>query len=459
MNVHEYLEVHRERILQELIEFVRIPSVSTDPAYQSGIQSAVEWIVKQFKSIGEFDVQVLQTQKHPVVHARWNGAPDKPTLLIYGHYDVQPPDPLDKWRTAPFEPEVRDGRLYGRGVSDDKGPMFIPIKVAEAFFATTGTLPVNISFMIEGGEEIGSPGLETLLRQYPDLFKADFVLSADGAMWRIDEPSITTASRGLVGLEFTLTGTIKDLHSGRYGGAVANPLHAMAQLVATLHDPDGRVAIEGFYEYVTDISSEARTAIQKLPFDEQNFLNSIDAPDLFGEPGYTTLERLWIRPTLEVNGLWGGYQGPGSKTVIPNEAHAKLTSRLVPHQQPDDIQAKIILHLERHCPPGVRLSIQSGSHGALPYEIPGDHIGLKIAAEVLEQVYHKPAVYVRMGGTLPVSELFKRILNQDTIFFSFSTADEDFHAPNEFFRLNRLYEGLNAWAMYWEKLTQVTLYL
>lgn len=456
MSVHQYLTTNRERFLSELFEFVRIPSVSTDPTYEEHIRKAVEWVAACFKAAGPFEVQILQTERHPVIYANWQGHPGVPTILIYGHYDVQPPDPLDKWLSPPFEPQIRDGRIYGRGVSDDKGPMFIPIKVAEAFFATTGKLPLNIRFMIEGGEEIGSPGLEPLLRDHPDLFKADFVLSADGAMWRIDEPSITVSSRGLVGLEFTLNSASKDLHSGRYGGAVANPLHAMAQLVASLHTPAGRVAVAGFYDQVQELSLEERSDLQNLPFDEKQFIRPMGAVEPLGEQGYSTLERLWTRPTLEVNGLWGGYQGPGSKTVIPNEAHAKITCRLVANQQPEDIQAKVIQHLEQHCPPGVRLNIQPDSHGARPYAIPSQHMGLKIAAEVLEQVYHQQPLLVGMGGTLPVSELFKRILDQETVFFSFSTADEDFHAPNEYFRLNRFYEGLTAWALYWERLANVT---
>jgi acetylornithine deacetylase/succinyl-diaminopimelate desuccinylase-like protein len=380
------------------------------------------------------------------------GAAGKPTIIVYGHYDVQPPDPLDRWTSDPFRPEVRDGCLYARGVSDDKGPMLIPIKVAQAYFETAGALPVNIQFLFEGEEEIGSPSLEPFIRQHAEMLKADFVLSADGAMWRIDEPSITVASRGLVGLEFTLAGPGKDLHSGRHGGAVANPLHALARLVASLHTPDGRAAVAGFYDAVKDLSPEEKAALLNLPFDERMYLEQVGAAAAFGEAGCTTLERLWTRPTLEVNGMWGGYQGPGSKTVIPAEAHAKITCRLVPNQQPGDIADKIVRHLESHLPSGVHLSIQRDRHGALPYRIPADHIGLKIAEMALREVYDQQPLFVRMGGTIPVSEVFKRVCGLETVFFSFSTADEDFHAPNEFFRLHRLDEGLQAWAIYWERL-------
>jgi acetylornithine deacetylase/succinyl-diaminopimelate desuccinylase-like protein len=412
-------------------------------------------VATHLTNAGFGEARVIPTERHPLVYAEWLGAPGKPTIIIYGHYDVQPPDPMEKWLSDPFHPDTRDGRLYARGVSDDKGPVLIPIKVAQAFFETSGALPINVKFLLEGEEEIGSPSLEPFIQANTELLKADFVLSADGAMWRIDEPSITVASRGMTGLEFTLTGPGKDLHSGRHGGAVANPLHALAQLVATLHTADGRVAVEGFYDEVETLSPTDKNAIVALPFDEQDYLQQIGASAALGEPGYATLERLWTRPTLEVNGMWGGYQGPGSKTVIPAEAHAKITCRLVPKQQPDDIADRIIRHLELHLPTGVRLTVQRDAHGALPYSIPGDHVGLQIAETALYEVYGKQPLRVRMGGTIPVSEVFHRVCGLETVFFSFSTADEDFHAPNEYFRLHRLYEGLEAWAVYWERLGAV----
>jgi acetylornithine deacetylase/succinyl-diaminopimelate desuccinylase-like protein len=488
-SVLDHLRANHKRILSDLIAFASIPSVSSDAAYKGEMQRAARWAVDQLTNAGPFNAQIIPTERHPLVYAEWLGAPGKPTILVYGHYDVQPPDPLDKWRSAPFKPEVRphpvsnqrfdqaelrsatpsppagrensgaqreELRLYARGVSDDKGPLLIPIKVAEAYFATEGLLPVNVKFLIEGEEEIGSPSLTPFIRDHADLLEADFVLSADGAMWRIDEPSITVASRGSVGLEITLTGASKDLHSGRHGGAVANPLHAIAQLVASLHTADGRIAVDRFYEAVEELSAEDKAAILNLPFDEQAYLAQVGAPAGFGEPGYSTLERLWTRPTVEVNGMWGGYQGQGSKTVIPYEAHAKITCRLVPKQQPDDIADKVIRHLETHLPLGVRLHVQRDSHGALSYRIPADHVGLAVARAVLREVYQQEPLLVRMGGTIPVSELFKRFMGLETVFFSFSTADEDFHAPNEFFRVNRLYEGLEAWARYWERLAGIS---
>lgn len=451
-----YFAAHRERILAELIEFAAIPSISTDPAHRADIERAAAWVADQIAAAGPFDVQIMPTDRHPVVFGQWFGAAGKPTVLIYGHYDVQPPDPLDKWISPPFTPTIRQDRLYARGISDDKAPIFQAIKAAQAFFATQGALPINVKFMFEGEEEIGSPSLEPFIRAHTDLLAADFVISADGGMWRVEEPSLTVSSRGLAGLEFTLTAAAKDLHSGRHGGAVANPLHAMAELIAGLHTPDGRVNVAGFYDDVVELSAEERAAIAALPFDEAAYLAEVGAPALFGEPGYSTLERQWIRPTLEVNGLWGGYQGPGVKTVTPSEAHAKITCRLVPNQNPTDIIAKIVHHLETHVPAGVRLTISPEVHTALPYAIPADHFGLVVAGKALEQTFGVRPVVVRMGGTVPVCEVFKRVMGLETVFFSFSTADEDFHAPNEFFRIPRLYQGLEGWARYWELLGEAT---
>jgi acetylornithine deacetylase/succinyl-diaminopimelate desuccinylase-like protein len=449
-----YLAAHHDQILAELIEFARIPSVSTDPRHRGDMTRAADWVAARLRGAGPVDVRVLPTGGHPVVYGEWLGAPKAPTLLVYGHYDVQPADPLARWQSEPFVPEVREGRLYGRGVSDNKGPMLIPLEVTQAFFATRDALPLNVKFIFEGEEEIGSRNLEPFLTANRAILHADSVLSADGAMWRSDEPSVTIASRGVSGLEFSLTGANRSLHSGRYGGSIANALHAMAELVASLHTNDGRVAVDGFYDDVAALPDDERREIAELPFDDARFLAEVGAPATFGEPGYSTLERQWTRPTLEVNGMWGGYQGEGSQTVTPNEAHAKISCRLVPDQDPDGIRALVARHLETHLPAGVTLRIGGDRHAARPYRIPSDHPGLATAERVLEQVYKRKALRVRMGSTLPVSELFKRLLGIDTVFFSFSTADEDFHSPNEFFRVRRLHEGLEAWARYWDSYAQ-----
>ncbi|MGH9144978.1 MAG: dipeptidase [Vicinamibacterales bacterium] len=448
-DVLAHLRAKGDRILSKLVEFASIPSVSTDPAHAADIDRAARWVAAEAAAAGPFLVRTLPTAGNPVVYGEWLGAPGKPTVLVYGHYDVQPADPLEKWHSPPWTPTVREGRLYARGVSDDKGPMLIPIAVAAAFFATAGRLPVNIKLLFEGEEEIGSRHLEAFVRQHKALLAADVAVSADGAMWRIDEPSLTVASRGLCGLELTVAAAAKDLHSGRHGGGVANPLHAMATLVASLHEPNGRVAVAGFYDAVRELPASERAAIAALPYDEATYLAQVGAPCGFGEPGYTTLERQWTRPTLEVNGMWGGYQGPGQKTVIPSEAHAKMTCRLVPDQQPDQVAARVKRHLEAHALPGTRLSLSIADHGSRATHISRDHFALTAADAALQATYGVRPLVVRMGGTVPIAELFQRHLGLDTVFFSFSTADEDFHAPNEFFRVQRLHEGLEAWARYW----------
>lgn len=452
-----YLEANRDRVLAELIEFAAIPSISADPAHRADVRAAAEWLAGRLAAAGPFAVEILPTAANPVVYAEWLGAPGAPTILVYGHYDVQPVDPIDKWVSDPFVPTVREGRLYARGVSDDKGPVMIPVAVAEAFFKTTGALPLNVKCLFEGEEEIGSPSLAGFIAAQADRLRADVVISADGAMWRIEEPSLTVASRGLVGLEFTLTGAAKDLHSGRHGGAVANPLHAMAQLIASLHDEDGRVAVAGFYDDVRELPNAERAEIAALPFDEAAYLRQVGAAAAFGERGYSTLERLWTRPTLEVNGMWGGYEGPGSKTVTPSEAHAKISCRLVPDQDPAGILAAVVAHLHAHLPTGVRLAVCPGDHAGRPYQIPADHPALGVAAAALQDVYGVAPLIVRMGGTVPVCEAFKQTLGLDTVFFSWSVADEDFHAPNEFFRINRIGEGLATWARLWERLGQTSV--
>ncbi len=445
-----HLEAGHERILGELKEFTAIPSVSTDPAHAADVRAAAAWVAAQLEAAGPLTVRTLLTPGASVVYAEWLGAAGAPTVLIYGHYDVQPVDPVEQWVSPPFTPSLRDGRLYARGASDDKGPMLIPIKVAAAFFAVHGRLPINVKFMLEGEEEIGSRHLEPFVAQNKDLLAADVVISADGAMWRIDEPSLTVANRGLAGLELTLKGPAKDLHSGRHGGSVANPLHAMARLIASLHQPDGRVDVAGFYDRVRELSPAERAEIAALPFDEAAYLAQVGATAAVGEPGYSTLERQWTRPTLEVNGLWGGYQGPGMKTVVPSAAHAKITCRLVPDQAPEEVETLVTRHLERHVPLGTTLTIDAGDHRARPAQIARDHPVLKAAEAALALVYGVRPLIVRMGGTVPVAEIFQRLMGLDTVYFSFSTGDEDFHAPNEFFRVHRLHEGLAAWAHLWD---------
>ena len=381
-----YLAAHTDRFIDELRAFVRIPSISTDPAYAGAIDEAARFVMARMESAGLENATLLPTEGHPLVYADWLHAGDAPTVLVYGHYDVQPADPLEDWASPPFDPEVRDDRLYGRGVSDDKGPMFIPLAVAEAFLQTSERLPVNLKLLIEGEEEMGSAHLAACVRYHRDRLHADFVLSADGAQWRPDLVSVNVANRGVVTLDVSLTTAAKDLHSGRYGGTVANAAHALGRLVASFHDGTGRVAVAGFYDDVRPPTRSERESMAAIPFDEAAYLAAVGAQAPVGEPGYTTLERQWLRPTLDVNGLGCGYQGPGVKTVIPHRAQAKISCRLVPDQTPERIRALLVRHCERHAPSGATLAFAEDGVGMPPARVREDHPALATVEGVLEEV-------------------------------------------------------------------------
>ena len=456
MTPEAFVQANTDRFVDELRAFVRIPSISTDPAYAASIEDAARFVAARMESAGLENVAVLATAGHPLVYADWLHAGDKPTVLVYGHYDVQPPDPLEDWSSAPFEPEVRDDRLYGRGVSDDKGPMFIPVCMAEAFLRTDERMPVNLKFVIEGEEEMGSAHLAEAVRQHRDRLKADVVLSADGAQWRPDLATVNVANRGIVTLDVCLTTAAKDLHSGRYGGTVANAAHALSRLVTSFHDDEGRVAVAGFYDNVRPPTNAERAAMAAIPFDEAAYLAAVGAVSPIGEPEYTTLERQWLRPTLDVNGLGSGYQGPGVKTVIPHRSRAKISCRLVPDQTPERIRALVVRHCERHAPPGASVSFEDDGVGMPPASVREDHPALAVVENVMEEVRGARPLRVRMGGSIPIGGIFRTELGIETVFFSFSTGDEDFHAPNEFFRLSSFRDGLLAWTRCFERLGQQT---
>ena len=440
--------LHTDEVLAALRLFAAIPSVSTDPAYAAAMQQGAAFLSDHMATCGLEHVTIRATAGHPLVTGDWLHAPGRPTILIYGHYDVQPPDPLDKWHSPPFDPTVRDGRLYARGVSDDKGPVMVALAALAAFLHTGHALPVNVKLLVEGEEEMGSAHLDAFVADQATELAADFVLSADGAMWRVDLPTVTVSSRGLCALELTVTGAAKDLHSGRHGGAVANPLQAISRLLAGLHRPDGSVAVTGFYDGVQVPDKAERAAVAGIPFDSAAYLGSLGALDGAGEQGWTLLERNWLRPTLELNGIWGGYAGPGTKTVIPAEAHAKISCRLVPRQDPLAILDRIEAHLRRECPPAVTLAVARAEGVSLPFAIAPDHPGVRPAMRVLRELYGGDVLPVRMGATIPIGGIFQQRLGLDTVFFSFATVDEDYHAPNEFFRLDRLRDGIAAWVRY-----------
>ena len=437
-----------ERSGHELASFLRIPSISGDPARRADMRRAAEWVAER---LAFANGRVVESDGHPVVLAEWLGAPDAPTILVYGHYDVQPPGDEAEWETPPFEPSVRDGRIYARGATDDKGPVVVALETARAFHEGTGGLPLNVRFLVEGEEEIGSPSLGAFLERHRDELTADLVVSADGAMWRSSEPSIAIAAKGLLALDLVVEGPAVDLHSGRHGGAVQNPNSALARIVATLHEADGTVAVPGFYDQVEPLAEADRAALGRVPFDEEAYRAEVGVSTLHGELGYSTLERLWARPTLEVNELRGG----GAFTVIPRAAYAHLTCRLVPAQEPEDVLAAIAAHVARQTLPGVEARIE-GRPGAVPaYAIGADHPAIRAADRALRTVYpDSEPLLVRIGGTLPAAVLFERTLGLKTLLFSFSTADENLHAPNEFFRLNRLDEGIAAWRELWRLLAE-----
>jgi acetylornithine deacetylase/succinyl-diaminopimelate desuccinylase-like protein len=449
-----HLLANRPAILRRLGELLAARSVSTDPAYADGMAAAREILVDRLAGAGFAKVRLIEAGGHPVVYGEWLGAPGKPTVLVYGHYDVQPPDPVDAWTSPPFAATERDGRLYARGASDDKGPSSIALETLAAFLAVEGRLPVNIKVLLEGEEEIGSATLGAILERHRDLLMADAVLSADGGRWRADIPTIAVGSRGIAALEFTVTTAVKDLHSGRYGGTVPNALHVAARLVASLHDADGRPAVDGFLDGVEPPPDSERAALPAIPFDDDAYYRDLGTEPA-GEPGYGTLERLWYRPTIDCNGLWGGYTGAGGKTVIPNQAHAKLSFRPVAGQDPDAVTDAVIRHLEARCPPGARIETRPG-HPSTAYALPADHPLLLAAEAALGETAGTPPLRVRNGATLPLSDLIRSALGIETVMFSFSTADEDFHAPNEFIRLSAFDDGFAAWVAVLRRLGGMT---
>ncbi|MGI9420916.1 MAG: dipeptidase [Geminicoccaceae bacterium] len=430
--------------LNRLIALIREPSVSTDPSFEVGMEGARRLLEMRLKVTGFEGVRRIDAGGHPALYAEWLGAPRRPTFLVYGHYDVQPSDPVDQWSSPPFEPVVRDGRLYDRGASDDKGPASIAIDAMAAFLTVEGALPVNVKVLIEGEEEIGSASLPGLLACHRDLLDADAVISADGASWRPDLNTVNVGCRGTGGIEVTLRTAKKPLHSGRYGGIVPNALHELARLIAGLHDRDGRIVATGFYDGVRPPADEERAAIAAIPFDEPSLFASLDTEPR-GEAGFSALERLWLRPTLDVNGLWGGYQGAGDMTVIPNEAHAKITMRLVPGQDPARVRAAIESHLKASCASGASIEMNSNRGWTAAYELPADHPLLLAAERALAEPTGKPPLRVRIGASLPLTEIVRSTLGIDTVMFSFGIADEGFHAPNEFFRLSSIDEGFRGW--------------
>ncbi len=442
-----YLNEHKDQFIDELLGFLRIPSISSLFDHTHDVQEAAQWVEDRMKSAGIESVRIMPTGGHPVVYGDWLHAEGKPTVLIYGHFDTQPVDPLDLWHNPPFEPIIKDDRIYARGAGDDKGNLFIPIIVTEAVLKTRGKLPVNLKFLFEGQEEIGSPQLEDFIAANKDMLACDLALSADGSQWDENQPALVLGTRGLVALFIDVTGPDHDLHSGTYGGTIANPIHALVQILDSMHDRDGRITIDGFYDDVQPLTDKERIQLGRVPFDKTGYLSETGAVSIFGEPEFTTYERAWARPTIEINGIYGGFQGEGVKTVLPSMAHAKISCRLVASQDPSRIVDLVQTHVHKVAPPDVKVTVIKAESGATPYLVPASDQGMCIAGSVLKDLYGKEPYQTRMGGTIPANSLFLKYLKVYTIVFAFGLQDECWHSPNEFFRLSGYERGQKAYGM------------
>jgi acetylornithine deacetylase/succinyl-diaminopimelate desuccinylase-like protein len=449
-----YLEANQDRYLKELLEFLSIPSISSLKEYKADVAKAGEWVAARLQAAGIENVQVLPTGGHPVVYGDWMHAPDKPTVLIYGHFDTQPVDPLELWTQPPFEPALKDNRVYARGASDDKGNMLAPILAVEALLSSESRLPVNVKCFFEGQEEIGSPQLPEFISANRQRLACDLILSADGGQWDEDQPALMIGLRGLCNLQIDVRAARSDTHSGTFGGTIMNPIHALVRLIDTMHTPQGAIAVEGFYDAVRPLTEPEQDQIAEIPFDEADYKAELGVDALFGEPGYSTYERAWIRPTLEVNGIWGGFQGEGVKTVLPGSAHAKISCRLVPDQDPAQILKLLTTHIEKHTPPGVKVALDLNPSTADPYLIPFDHPGNQAAADVHKELFGKEPYYARMGGSIPVCGIFLKELGAYTVNFAFGLKDENVHGPDEFFRLKSFSRAQLAYGMLLEQLSK-----
>lgn len=443
MSYLAYLNQAEERYLQELQEFLRIPSISSLDSHREDCQQASSWLASRLASAGLENVRIHPTAGHPIVYGDWLHAPGAPTVLVYGHYDVQPVDPLELWKTPPFEPTIRDGRIFARGASDDKGQLLIHVQAIEALIRADGALPVNVRLLFEGEEEIGSPHLGPFIRENRSSLRADVLLVSDTGMVALDTPTICCGLRGISTLEIGLYGANTDLHSGRYGGGVPNPVHVMAQILASLHYPDGRIAVKGIYDDVLELTEVERTQLADSHQDETELAKDLGLASLVSEPGYTARECMSIRPTVEINGLYGGFRGEGVKTVIPRQAHAKISCRLVPNQDPCEVARQVSEHLHNVCPDTVRLEILIG-HGGAPWACDPSSPALQAARRALEQVFSKPVSFVRLGGSIPVVGVFAEVLQVPIVLMGFGPPDDNAHAPNESFPLSTRKLALRA---------------
>ncbi len=450
--VFEYLASSAKSHQRELMDLLRIPSISAKPAHAADVRRAAEWTLARLQRAG-LSAELVETEGRPAVIGAGPQQPGRPTVLHYGHYDVQPEGDLALWTTPPFEPAIRHGALFARGAADDKGQMLCAVHAAEAWRQAGGGLPINVKFLIEGEEEIGSPHLATVVEARRKQLACDYVLIHDTAKYSADQPSVTTATKGLVYQEIVLTGPKKDLHSGSYGGQVANPATALAHLLASFHDAQGRINISGFYDDVLPLGADERKQMEALPYDEAQFLNEVGSPTVWGEAGFSTLERRWARPTFEVNGIYGGYAGPGTNTIIPSRAGAKVSMRLVPNQRAASVESAFQAAVRDRCPKSVCLEIIS--HGSCdPYLANLDSPGMQAAKAAVELGFSKPPVLIREGGTLPILPMFRDLLGADCLMLGYCLPGCNAHSPDEFFHLADFEAGARTTAAFFGLLAE-----
>lgn len=448
VKVQNYIEQNKERFLSELFDLLRIPSISAQSEYKPQMVKCAEWLAASLVKAGADRADVLPTEGNPVVFAEKTIDPAAKTVLVYGHYDVMPVDPIDEWRTTPFEPEVKDGRIYGRGADDDKGQLFMHAKAFESMCATDN-LPCNVKFLLEGEEEIGSPSLYKFCEDNKELLKADIILVSDTSMISMQTPSITTGLRGLTYMQVEVTGPNKDLHSGLFGGAVANPANVLTRLVASLVDENGHVTIPGFYDDVLELTKEEREAFNKAPFNLDNYKKALDIDDVEGEAGFTTMERTGIRPSLDVNGIWGGYTEEGTKTIIPSKASAKISMRLVPNQNFEKIAELFEKHFRAIAPKSVKVDVKF-LHGGMPYVAPTSMPAYQAAEQAIEETFGKKPLPFYSGGSIPIISGFERILGIKSLLIGFGLAEDAIHSPNESYGLNQFYKGIETIPLFYK---------
>lgn len=439
---NSYFEQNKDRFLNELLDLLRIPSISADSAYKDDVARCADAVKKYMLDAGVDRAEIYPTKGHPIVYGEKIVDPSYPTVLVYGHYDVQPADPLELWDSPPFEPVIKDGKIYARGACDDKGQFFMHIKAFE-IMNKTNTLSCNVKMMIEGEEEVGSNNLESFLAEYKDMLKADVVLVSDTSMISMEHPSIETGLRGLAYMEVEVTGPNRDLHSGVYGGGVANPINQLCKMIASLHDENNHITIPGFYDKVDNLNEAERNALNQAPFDLEEYKKDLDVADVWGEKDYTTLERTGVRPTLDVNGIWGGYTGEGAKTVLPSKAYAKISMRLVPHQSSEEISEMFARHFEKIAPAGVTVKV-TPHHGGEPVVTPTDSKAYQAAARAIRESFGKDPIPTRGGGSIPIVALFESILGLKTVLLGFGLDNDNIHSPNEKYNVENYYKGIQT---------------